>query len=388
MQFWFTIHNSAFMKVFFNKPHYPIGSFLAVYKSAAGGTIAGNGKYTKRCQQFFEEKYGFRKALLTTSCTDALEMAAILAGIQNGDEVIMPSFTFVSTANAFLVKGAKVIFSDTLQAVPDIDPDQIESLITSRTKAIAVVHYSGIACDMDKIMAIAARHNLFVIEDAAHAIDSYYKDKPLGSIGHFGAFSFHETKNIFCGEGGMIAVNDEQSLGRSEIIWEKGTNRAAFFRGEVDKYGWVDVGSSFLPSDALAAFLYIQLKNLPKIQQKRIAIWNRYYDELRPLEDNGFLHLPVIPSYATVSGNLFYFLTRSNAERDKMLKHLNSYGIQAVFHYLPLHSSPYFTGKHDGRPLPNTDNFANCIVRLPFFYGLKKSEISFIVEKVGEFFKL
>ena len=364
-----------------------MGSLLAVSKAAAAGTISGNGKYTKKCQQFFEEKYGFRKTFLTTSCTDALEMAAILAGIQQGDEVIMPSFTFVSTANPFLLKGAKVIFTDTQVAVPNIDPDQIESLINPRTKAIVVVHYSGIACDMDKIMAIAGKHDLFVIEDAAHAIDSYYKGKPLGSLGHIGTFSFHETKNIFCGEGGMIAINDEQFLDRAEIVWEKGTNRAAFFRSEVDKYGWVDIGSSFLLSDALAAFLYTQLKNLSDIQHKREAIWNSYYHQLKPLEEKGLLILPVVPSYATVNGNLFYFLMHSNTERDQMLKYLNKHGIQAVFHYLPLHSSPYFKDKHDGRPLPNTDNFAQCIVRLPFFYGLKNSEILYIAEKVGEFFK-
>jgi dTDP-4-amino-4,6-dideoxygalactose transaminase len=226
-----------------------------------------------------------------------------------------------------------------------------------------------------------------VIEDAAHAIDSFYRNKPLGSIGHFGTFSFHETKNIFCGEGGMIAINDEASTGRAEIIWEKGTNRAAFYRGEVNKYGWVDVGSSFLPSDALAAFLSIQLKNLDRIQQKRNAIWHSYYDQLKPLQDKGFLALPVVPSYATVNGNLFYFFARSREERDKMLKHLNSCGIQAVFHYLPLHSSPYFIDKHDGRALPNTDKFAGSIVRLPFFYGLKKSEISYVVEKVESFYQ-
>ncbi len=363
-----------------------MGGLLAVFQAAAGGTIAGNGKYTKKCQQFFEEKYGFRKTLLTTSCTDALEMSSLLANIEPGDEVIMPSFTFVSTANAFLVKGAKVVFADTQPAVPNIDPDPIESLITPRTKAIAVVHYSGIACDMDKIMAVAAKHNLIVIEDAAHAIDSYYKDKPLGSIGHFGAFSFHETKNIFCGEGGMISINDKDAQGRAEIIWEKGTNRAAFYRGEVDKYGWVDVGSSFLPSDILAAFLYNQLMNLEKIQNKRKFIWNRYNDLLKPLEKAGLLTLPVIPSYATVNGNLFYFLARSNEERDRMLAHLKKHGIQAVFHYLPLHSSPYFKDKHDGRSLPNTARFADCIVRLPFYYGLKKSEISYVAEKVASFY--
>ena len=374
------------MKIFFNKPYYPIRSLLAIYQAMAGGTMSGNGKYTKKCQQFFENKYGFRKPLITTSCTDALEMISILGGIEPGDEVIMPSFTFVSTANAFLLKGAKVVFADTESSIPNINPDQIESLITPQTKAIVVVHYSGIACDMDKIMTIAGKHNLIVIEDAAHSIDSFYKGKPLGSIGHFGAFSFHETKNIFCGEGGMITVNDEQFIRRAEIIWEKGTNRAAFYRGEVDKYGWVDVGSSFLPSDALAAFLHTQLKNLEKIQKKRKMIWHWYYDLLSPLEEAGLITRPVVPSYATINGNIFYFVVRSSSERDQMLKHLNNHGVQAAFHYLPLHSSLYYKDKHDGRPLPNTDNFSDCIVRLPFYFGLTKSEIRFIVKKVISFY--
>jgi dTDP-4-amino-4,6-dideoxygalactose transaminase len=374
------------MTVSFNKPYYPPGSWLALYRAASAGTISGNGKYTQLCHRFFEETYGFRKSLLTTSCSDALEMAAILAGIKPGDEVIMPSFTFVSTANAFLVRGAKVIFADTLPDVPNIDPEKIEPLLTPKTKAMVVVHYSGIACDMDRIMAVAGKHKLFVIEDAAHSIDSWYKGKALGSIGHFGTFSFHETKNIFCGEGGMLTVNDEHSLNRAEIIWEKGTNRAAFYRGEISKYGWVDVGSSYLPSDALASFLWIQLKNLDRIQRKRISIWNRYFELLKPLEEKKLITLPVIPSYATVNGNLFYLLTQSYEEREKLLAFLNSHGIKAVFHYPPLHSSPYFTDKYEGRALPNTDRFSQCIVRLPFYYGLKKKEIRHVVNKIREYY--
>jgi dTDP-4-amino-4,6-dideoxygalactose transaminase len=375
------------MDVVFNKPHYPLGSLLAGYKAAAAGTIAGNGKYTKKCQRFFEKKYGFKKALLTTSCTDALEMAAILARIEPGDEVIMPSFTFVSTANAFLLRGAKIVFADTESSVPNIDARQIESLINARTRAIVVVHYSGVACNMEEIMALASVHQLIVIEDAAHAIDSFYKDKPLGSIGDFGAFSFHETKNIFCGEGGMITINDEKSQGRSEIIWEKGTNRTAFYRGEIDKYGWVDIGSSYLPSDMLAAFLDLQLKNLEKIQQRRISNWSNYFDLLRPLQSQGLLTLPVIPDYATVNGNLFYFMANSRQERDQILKYLHEQGVQAVFHYIPLHSSECYRERHDGRDLPNTEKFSGCIVRLPFYYGLKKSQINYVVEKVNDFFK-
>ncbi len=374
------------MHISFNKPYFPAFSFLAVTRAANAGTISGNGTYSKKCHRFFEERYGFRKALLTTSCTDALEMAGLLAGIQPGDEVILPSFTFVSTANAFLLRGAKLVFADTLSDIPNIDPAQVELLITSRTKAIVVVHYCGIACEMDRIMELARKNNLIVIEDAAHALDSYYKGNPLGSIGHFGTFSFHETKNIFCGEGGLLTINDEKYVSRAEIIWEKGTNRAAFYRGEIDKYNWADLGSSFLLSDALASFLYLQLQILEKIQRKRIAHWNRYDQLLKPLEYKGLLKLPVIPSYATVNGNMYYFLMPSKEERDKILGYLRSQEIQAVFHYLPLHSSPYFKDKHDGRDMPNTIRFADCIVRLPFFYSLKEKQIRYITEKVSEYF--
>jgi dTDP-4-amino-4,6-dideoxygalactose transaminase len=371
----------------FNKPHYPLRSILSPARAALAGTLSGNGKYTQKCQRFFEERYHFRKALLTSSCTDALEMAALLAGIEPGDEVVLPSFTFVSTANAFALRGATLRFADTGDAIPDIDPREIEKLVTPKTKAIAVVHYSGIACDMDAIMTMARKHNLVVIEDAAHAIDSYYNGKPLGSIGHFGTFSFHETKNIFCGEGGLIAVNDDAFTTRAEIIWEKGTNRAAFSRGEVEKYDWVDVGSSYLPSDALAAFLHVQLEHLGKIQERRISHWNEYYRLLKPLESKSILSLPVIPSYATVNGNLFYFTVAGREIRDRLISYLRSQGIHAVFHYLPLHSSPYFRDRHDGRPLPNTDRFSGCIVRLPFFYGLKKKQIRYIAGKIGDFFR-
>ena len=374
------------MNIPFNKPHHLPSEVLAVFKAARAGTISGNGLYTKKCNRWFEEKYGFRKALLTTSCTDALEMTALLAGIQPGDEVIAPSFTFVSTANAFLLRGAKVVFADTEKEIPDISSKQIEELITSRTKAIVVVHYSGIACDMDPIMEIARKNGLVVIEDAAHSIDSFYKGRPLGSIGDFGSFSFHETKNIFCGEGGLLAINKEEQIKRAEIIWEKGTNRAAFYRGEVNKYNWVDLGSSYLPSDAIAALLMTQLNHIEKIQKKRIRIWKMYHDQLSLMEEKGYLKRPVVPDYATVNGNMYYIIASSGSERDRLMGFLKKSGINAVFHYLPLHSSPYFTEKHVGRELPNTDRFSDCIVRLPFFYDLKKSQISYITEKVNEFY--
>jgi len=376
------------MTIPFNKPYLPLISMKYMVQAAMSGTIAGNGKYTGLCHRFFEEQFGFRKVLLTSSCTDALEMASILTNIRTGDEVILPSFTFMSTANAFLLRGAKLVFADTLDLVPNIDPAQVEQLITPATKVIVVVHYSGLACDMDRIMDIAKRHNLLVVEDAAHAIESYYKDEPLGSIGHLGAFSFHETKNIISGEGGMLAVNHEPFLERAEIIWEKGTNRAAFRRGAVDKYGWVDIGSSFLPSDAMAAFLYAQVKLFRKIQRQRKWIWWDYHDRLLPLEDQGLLRRPFIPESASVNGNMYYITLPDRSTREALLDHLKSKGIQAVFHYFPLHSSPYFKEKHDGRELPNTDRFSGTILRLPFFYSLKKREMEYVVRTISEFFSL
>jgi len=374
------------MNIPFNKPYLPLVSMKYMVQAAMSGTIAGNGKYTKLCHRFFEERFGFNKVLLTSSCTDALEMASILTNIQPGDEVILPSFTFMSTANAFLLRGAKLVFADTQEEVPNIDPNQIETLITPATRVIVVVHYSGLACDMDRIMQIANRHNLLVVEDASHAIESYYKDEPLGSIGHLGAFSFHETKNIISGEGGMLAVNHEPFLERAEIIWEKGTNRAAFQRGEVDKYQWMDMGSSFLPSDALAAFLYAQVKRFRKIQRQRKWIWWEYHERLLNLEEKGYLLRPVIPEHATVNGNMFYITLPDKSTRDALLDYLRSNGIQAVFHYFPLHSSPYFNEKHDGRELPNTDRFSDTILRLPFFYSLKKREMEYVVNAIEKFF--
>jgi dTDP-4-amino-4,6-dideoxygalactose transaminase len=293
----------------------------------------------------------------------------------------------MSTANAFLLRGAKVVFADTLPDIPNIDPDEIEKLITPKTKAIVVVHYSGLACDMDRIMDIAGRYGIFVVEDAAHAIDSYHRGKPLGSIGHFGTFSFHETKNIISGEGGLLIVNDKAHEKRAEIIWEKGTNRAAFYRGEIDKYGWVDLGSSYLPADAVAAFLYTQLVNFDRIQSARKKVWWNYYELLKPLEDQGLIKLPVVPSFASVNGNIFFVTVKTGDTRDQLIAFLKSRGISAVFHYLPLHTSPYFTGKHDGRELPNTNRFSETILRLPFYNALKKSGIRYIASQIHAFFQ-
>lgn len=373
----------------FNKPFLTGKETAYITDAVASGKISGNGKYTQLCQNYFQNKYGFQKCLLTTSCTDALEMAAILLDIKPGDEVIMPSYTFVSTANAFVLRGAKIVFADSMAINPNIDAASIESLITSKTKAIVPVHYAGIACDMDAIMELAAKNNLFVVEDAAQAIDSYYtgKDglqKPLGSIGHLAAFSFHETKNIISGEGGMLVVNDPQFAQRAEIIWEKGTNRSAFFRGEVDKYGWVDVGSSFLPSEIVAAFLWAQLEHLEEIQNKRKSIWNQYWEGLQALQEKGVLKLPLVPDYATNNAHMFYVVCQNLEHRTALIDGLKKENIHAVFHYLSLHKSPFYHQKHDSRDLPITDFYSDTLVRLPMYYELEKEQVGKIVERIND----
>ena len=384
----------------FNKP-YLAGKELKYIQEAVNlGKISGNGEFTQRCQSFFEERYGFQKCLLTNSCTDALEMAALLCDIKQGDEVIIPSFTFVSTANAFVLRGAKVVFVDSRADHPNMDESLIEELITPRTKAIVVVHYGGLACEMDTIMDIANRHKLFVIEDAAQAIDSFYKGKALGSIGHLGAMSFHETKNIQCGEGGMLMINDHSMIRRAEILWEKGTERAAYSRGEINKYGWVDVGSSFLPSELTAAYLWAQLENLDKIQERRKAIWEDYYGLFSEegykikILSAGYAEIvkslklkvenAVIDPFTTLNSSslnfkfkanfhLFYLLFSSLESRTDFAAALNEKGILAVFHYQSLHKSE-FAKKHFPdqfeRHLPNSDRYSNCLLRLPLFYEL------------------
>jgi dTDP-4-amino-4,6-dideoxygalactose transaminase len=370
----------------FNKPYLTGKETEYIQQAVLSGKISGDGVFTKRCHEFFEKKYGFKKCLLTTSCTDALEMAALLLNIQPGDEIIMPSYTFVSTANAFVLRGAKIVFADSGNTNPNIDADTIEALITDKTKAIVVVHYAGIACDMNKIMLIAERHHLYVIEDAAQAIDSFYNGKPLGSIGHMGAFSFHETKNIMSGEGGMLVVNDDGFITRAEIIREKGTNRSAFFRGEVDKYGWVDMGSSFLPSDIIAAFLYAQLENLDVIQDRRKKIWQQYYDSLLPLQDAGYIRMPYIPVYGTNNAHMFYIVCRNAIERESLINQLKENNINAVFHYLSLHKSVYYQGQHGSRELPMSDHYSDCLVRLPMYFELDNEDIKRIINLIKVFF--
>lgn len=363
----------------FNKPFLVGKETEYIHDAVSTGKISGNGKYTKLCQDFFEEKYGFKKCLLTTSCTDALEMCAILANIDKDDEVIVPSYTFVSTALAFIRQGAKVIFADSNSDNPNIDVTKLEALITPKTKAIVPVHYAGIACDMEVIMQLATKYNLLVIEDAAQAIDSFFtfKDgtkKALGSIGHLAAFSFHETKNIISGEGGMLAINDEKFMNRAEIIWEKGTNRAEFFRGEINKYGWVDTGSSFLPSEIIAAFLWAQLEALDIIQNKRKQLWDLYFKALKPFEKNDFKIIE-LPKYATNNAHMFFIVFENLEKRTACIERLKVNNILAVFHYLSLHKSEFYKDKYEGPELTMSDKYTDCLLRLPMYYDLKEEEV-------------
>lgn len=368
----------------FNKPYLSGNETRYMMEAVASGKISGNGEFTRRSQEYFTRHYGFQKTLLTSSCTDALEMAALLFDIQPGDEVILPSYTFVSTANAFLLRGAVLRFADSRRDHPGMDEDAVEALINERTRAIVPVHYAGVACDMDKLNSLATRYQLQICEDAAQAIDSYYKGRPLGSFGQLAAFSFHETKNIISGEGGMLVINDPELNNRAEIIWEKGTNRSAFFRGEVDKYNWVDVGSSFLPSDMIAAFLYAQLEKMEDIQQKRLAIWNQYDEALRDLSAaTGSFSVPGIPGYATNNAHMYYVVMNNAADRESLINHLRKEGIHAVFHYLSLHASPLYGEKHDGRALPMADHYSDCLIRLPLFYELTPDDVDRIIQAIG-----
>lgn len=375
------------MKVPFNKPCF-IGKELDYISQAVKfGKISGDGIFTKKCHDFFESTYGFKKALLTTSCTDALEMAAILLDIKEGDEVIVPSFTFVSTANAFVLRGAKIVFADSCSHHPNMDVSKLEALITPKTKVIVAVHYAGMACDMDVIMELANKHNLFVVEDAAQSIHSFYKGKPLGSIGHLAAFSFHETKNVSSGEGGMLVINDERFVKRAEIIREKGTNRSQFFRGEVNKYDWVDIGSSFLPSDIIAAFLFAQLENIDKIQKKRMKVWLKYQEAFHSLVKSKKIRLPEIPNHASNNAHIFYLICQSNDERSRLINHLKEDGILAVFHYISLHKSPFYSINNSSNELQNADLYTECLLRLPLFYDLTIKQQNLVINSILSFYK-
>lgn len=370
----------------FNKPYMSGRELYYISQVISDGRTSGNHRFTQQCHEYFQQQYDFAKVLLTTSCTDALEMSALLLEIEPGDEVIVPSFTFVSTANAFLLRGAKIVFADSNDDEPNINAGSLAELITPKTKAIVVVHYAGVACDMDPILALAQEHGLAVVEDAAQAIDSTYKGRPLGGLGDIGAFSFHETKNIISGEGGLLVLNRDAYAERAEILWEKGTNRSSFYRGEVDKYGWVDIGSSFLPSDMIAAFLFAQLENIAEIQSKRIRLWQNYFERLSDLQTHGKVRLPYIPNYAVNNGHMFYMVCNNADERSDLISFLKSKGIHAVFHYLPLHKSEYFADKHDGRILGNVDRYSDCLIRLPLFVELTELQQSMVIDAVHEFY--
>jgi dTDP-4-amino-4,6-dideoxygalactose transaminase len=370
----------------FNRPFFTGRETEYIQEAVQAHKISGDGIFTKKCHRFFQERYHFPRVFLTTSCTDALEMCALLLDIKPDDEIIIPSFTFSSTANAFVLRGARIIFADSESTRPHIDAAAMEGLISSKTKAIVVVHYAGTACEMDRIMSIAEKHQLMVIEDAAQAIDSYYKNIPLGSFGKLAAFSFHESKNVISGEGGMLVVNDDRLVSRSEILWEKGTNRAALFRGEVDKYSWLDVGSSFLPSDVIAAILYAQLECLDLIQKQRKFIWNTYSQGLQPLQERGFLEVPVIPDYASNNAHMFYVLCSDLQTRIKLSEHLKKQNIHALFHYLPLHLSPFYRDRYKGMELPNCQRYSDCLLRLPLYYELTEVQTRRVVDVIKSFY--
>ena len=379
------------MNIGFNKPYLTGNEADFIFQAVLNKKLSGNGIFTKKCHSFFESTYDFKKCLLTTSGTDALEMCAILTNVGPGDEVIVPSYTFVSTALAFARQGATIIFADSYPDHPNIDADKIEKLITPRTKVIVPVHYAGVACDMDKIMEIAEKYKLYVVEDAAQAIDSYYTSKTngkrsaLGSIGHLSAFSFHETKNIMSGEGGMIVINDERFLHRAEIIWEKGTNRAEFFRGEINKYEWIDLGSSFLPSEITAAFLWAQIEQIAAIQQRRLDIWNWYDNHVDHLFDDFKFIKPILPSYATNNAHMYYFLLAPEINRQKVLDEFKYNKIGAVFHYVPLHSS--IAGQRYGRAhgeLNVTNTLPERLIRLPLWVGITEQQQARVVEVLNE----
>lgn len=374
--------------IHFNKPPRTGNEEKYVLESMRSTKISGDGEFTKRCNKWFEERLPCKKALLTTSCTHALEMAAILLDIKEGDEVIMPSFTFVSTANAFVLRGAKIVFVDIRPDTLNIDETKIEQAITPKTRAIVPVHYAGVACEMDTIMDIASRHNLFVVEDAAQGMMSTYKGKALGTIGHFGTYSFHETKNYTsAGEGGLLIINDEKFIQRAEIIREKGTNRSLFFRGMVDKYSWVDIGSSYLPNDVSAAYLWGELEKADEINSNRLESWQKYHDRLKELEKEGMLELPTIPDGCIQNAHMFYLKVKDLEERTKLLEEFKDEHIWAVFHYIPLHSAPAGIkfGRFDGIDKFTTKE-SERLIRLPMYYGLTNDEINTVCNVIKKFY--
>jgi dTDP-4-amino-4,6-dideoxygalactose transaminase len=375
------------IRIPFNKPSVVGSELIYVGQAVAGGHASGDGPFTRRAQAMLEERFGANRVLLTTSCTSALELAALLCGLQPGDEVIVPSYTFVSTANAFVLRGARPVFVDVRPDTLNIDERLIEQAITPRTRAIFPIHYAGVACEMDAIMDIADRHGLFVVEDAAQGVFAQYKDRWLGTIGHLGCYSFHETKNISCGEGGALVINDPALEQRAEILREKGTNRSQFMRGEVDRYTWVDAGSSYVPSDMLAAFLLGQIENMEKITRRRGEIFDRYVAMLAPLVERGLIRIPVVPPHSTTNYHMFYVLTADIEERTALIAHLRAAGILAVFHYVPLHSSPF--AQSLGVPqtrLPRTEDLSARLLRLPMYFDLTDREVEEVASMILDFY--
>lgn len=374
-------------KINFNVPPYTGKEMEYIRKAVENQKICGDGEFTKKDNAWLEAKTGAKKALLTTSCTHALEMAALLADIKEGDEVIMPSFTFVSTADAFVLRGAKVVFVDIRPDTMNIDENKIEAAITDKTKAIAPVHYAGISCEMDKIMEIAKKHNLVVIEDAAQGIMSEYKGQALGTFGDFGALSFHETKNYSMGEGGALLIRDEAKVEEAEIIREKGTNRSQYYRGQIDKYTWMNFGSSYLPSDMNAAYLYAQLEMADEINDYRLNVWNHYNEGLTPLKERGIIELPTVPEGCKHNAHMFYIKAKDIEERTALIDALKTQGIYSAFHYIPLHTAP--AGQKFGR-FNGEDEFttkeSERLTRLPLYYGLKEEEVEYIIKNVKDFY--
>lgn len=372
----------------FNKPPYVGTEMEYIKKAIESRKICGDGEYTKLCSDWLEKKTGASRALLTTACSTALDMSAMLANIQQGDEVILPSFTFVSTANSFVLRGAKLVFVDIRPDTQNIDEKLIENAITDKTKAIAPVHYAGIGCEMDTIMKIATKHNLVVIEDAAQGLMSTYKGKPLGAIGDYGCISFHETKNYSMGEGGALLLRDEDKVESAEIIREKGTNRTVFLKGQVDKYTWVDVGSSYLPSEMNAAYLWAQLQVADDINNARLDRWNQYYSELECLQDQGIIQLPVVPDECVHNAHMFYIKTSDIEERTKLISYLKEHEVHSVFHYVPLHSSPAGEkfGRFSGEDRYTTDTYER-LLRLPMFYELTEQDVETVVMNIKNFYK-
>lgn len=372
----------------FNIAPFTGNELIYIKKAVDNHKICGDGEFTKRCSRWLEERTGIPKVLLTTSCTHATEMAALLCDIQPGDEVIMPSYTFVSTADAFVLRGATVVFVDIRPDTMNIDEGLIEDAITERTKAIVPVHYAGVACEMDTIMEIAQRHDLKVVEDAAQGVMSTYKGKSLGTIGDYGCYSFHETKNYSMGEGGALLIHDASKIEDAEIIREKGTNRSKFFRGQIDKYTWMNVGSSYLPSELNAAYLWAQLEQAEQINDRRLAIWNHYNEELECLEKQEYIRRPVIPDGCTHNAHMFYIKAKDLDTRTRLITFLKEQGIQAVFHYIPLHTAPAGQkfGRFHGRDIYTTKE-SEALVRLPLFYSLEDAQVEYIIDKVKEFYR-